>query len=91
MSTPRSSYAQDSRGSRRRDAGDRFGASLAVVSGRERALIVGVPDDVDNTSGMVNVIPFGGGPPRYWAPGSTTFPAGIQPLRGRTGQRAGST
>ena len=52
------------------DAGDKFGATLATVAGLgERALLVGVPDDVDNASGMVNVLPFGGGAPRAWVPG----------------------
>jgi hypothetical protein len=35
---------------------------------------VGVPDDVDNASGMVNVIPFGGGTPRAWVPGAGGIP-----------------
>ncbi len=71
-------YAQDSPGVPGGvDAGDRFGASLAFVSGfAERALIVGVPDDVDNTLGMVNVIPLGGGVPRFWEPGIGGVPAG---------------
>ena len=51
-------------------AGDRFGTGLAFVAGAaERALIVGIPDDADHTTGMVNVIPLGGGAPRFWAPG----------------------
>ncbi len=57
-------------------AGDRFGTGLAFVSGAsERALIVGVPDDVDHSTGMVNVIPLGGGAPRFWAPGVGGVPA----------------
>jgi hypothetical protein len=60
----------------RADAGDRFGASLNTVAGAaERVLLVGVPDDVDHASGMVNVIPFGGGTPRAWVPGSGGVPA----------------
>lgn len=52
------------------EAGDRFGRTLGVVAGAaERILIVGVPDDVGNPAGMVDVIPFGGGTPRFWAPG----------------------
>ena len=52
-------------------AGDRFGSSLAVVSGiAERALLAGVPDDVEFSTGMVDVIPFGGGTARSWRPGS---------------------
>ena len=51
-------------------AGERFGSSLAVVIGmQERALLVGTPDDVENSTGLVNVIPFRGGTPRYWRPG----------------------
>ncbi len=52
------------------EAGDRFGSSLAVVSGvAERALLVGVPDDNGSSTGMVDVIPFGGDAPRSWVPG----------------------
>ena len=40
----------------------------------ERAVIVGVPDDADKATGMVNVIPFGGGPARLWAPGVNGVP-----------------
>jgi hypothetical protein len=51
-------------------AGERFGSALAVVSGtQERALLIGAPDDVENSTGLVDVIPFGGGTPRYWRPG----------------------
>lgn len=57
------------------DAGDKFGASVNTVAGAgERVLLVGVPDDVDNASGMVNVIPFGGGTPRAWVPGAGGIP-----------------
>jgi hypothetical protein len=57
------------------DAGDKFGTSLAFVGGAsERALIIGVPDDVDRNLGMVNVIPLGGGTPRFWAPGVDGVP-----------------
>ena len=42
------------------EAGDRFGSSVAIVTGgSEQALIVGVPDDVGNSTGMVDVIPLG--------------------------------
>ena len=58
-----------------------------VVGATERAVIVGVPDDVDNASGMVNVIPFGGGPPRYWAPGVHDVPG---PGSSRFGAALGS-
>jgi hypothetical protein len=58
------------------DAGDRFGASVNTVAGvAERVLLVGVPDDVDHASGMVNVIPFGDGTPRAWVPGSGGIPS----------------
>ena len=71
------SYAQSSPGiPGEAEAGDRFGSSLAVVSGAtERALLVGVPD-VGNSTGMVNVIPFAGGTPRSWVPGVGGVPAG---------------
>jgi hypothetical protein len=83
------SYAQNSPGiPGAATAGDRFGAALAVVVGApERAVIVGVPDDVDNASGMVNVIPFGGGTPRYWAPGVNGVPG---PGSSRFGAALGS-
>ncbi|HSU34616.1 MAG TPA: hypothetical protein VLJ88_03050 [Propionibacteriaceae bacterium] len=83
------SYAQNSPGvPGAATAGDRFGAALAVVVGApERAVIVGVPDDVDNASGMVNVIPFGGGAPRYWAPGINGVPG---PGSSRFGAALGS-
>lgn len=52
------------------DGGDRFGEAIGVVAGTtERVLLVGVPEDTDNTGGMVDVIPFGGGAPRAWVPG----------------------
>ena len=73
-----STYAQNSPGVPGGvDAGDHFGSTLAFVAGAaERALIIGVPDDVDNSDGMVNVIPLGGGTPRFWAPGVGGVPAG---------------
>lgn len=59
------------------DPGDRFGAALAFVSGpAERALIVGVPDDVDNPNGMVNVIGVRTGGHRAWVPGVGGVPSG---------------
>ena len=39
-------------------------------------MIIGVPDDVDNVNGMVNVIPMGGGTPRFWEPGVNGVPGG---------------
>jgi hypothetical protein len=57
-------------------AGERFGSSLAVVSGaQERALLIGAPDDVENSTGLVDVIPFGGGSARYWRPGVDGVPS----------------
>ncbi len=59
------------------DGGDQFGATLSMVAGAsERVLLVGVPDDTAHTAGMVNVIPFGGGTPRFWAPGGAIPVAG---------------
>lgn len=56
--------------------GDRFGASLAFVSGSsERALIIGVPDDAVRTTGLVIVLPLGDTVPRYWAPGDSGVPS----------------
>ena len=69
------------------EAGDRFGNSLAIVTGgSEQALIVGVPDDVGNSTGMVDVIPLGAGAPRFWAPGTGGDSRGrIEPIRRRPG------
>ena len=51
--------------------GDHFGRSLAVVAGvSEKVLLVGVPDDSANSTGMVNVIPLTAGTPRFWKPGA---------------------
>ena len=71
-------YAQDSPGVPGAvEAGDEFGETLAFVNGAtERALIIGVPDDVGNSAGMVNVIPLGGGTPRAWVPGAGGIPTG---------------
>ena len=58
------------------EAGDQFGRTLAFVSGAtERAWVIGVPDDVTDASGMVAVIPLGGGAPRSWIPGAGGVPA----------------
>ena len=72
------SYTQDSPGvAGAIEAGDQFGRTLAFVGGAtERAWIIGVPDDVGNSVGMVNVIPLGGGAPRAWIPGSGGVPTG---------------
>jgi hypothetical protein len=59
------------------EAGDKFGSTLSVVEGAgERVLLVGVPDDVGNSTGMVDVIPFAGGTPRFWKPGTGGIPGG---------------
>jgi hypothetical protein len=73
-----STYTQNSAGiPGGAEAGDKFGSTLAVVEGAtERVLLVGVPDDVGNSTGMVNVIPLAGGPPRFWKPGTDGIPAG---------------
>jgi hypothetical protein len=51
-------------------ANDHFGEGLGFVSGvAERAILVGVPDDVQYSSGVVSVIPLPSGTPRAWRPG----------------------
>ncbi|HEY9471649.1 MAG TPA: galactose oxidase-like domain-containing protein [Propionibacteriaceae bacterium] len=51
-------------------ANDHFGEGLGFVSGvAERAILVGVPDDVQYSSGVVSVIPLPSGTPRTWRPG----------------------
>ena len=74
------------------DAGDRFGSAVAFVSGfSERAVLVGVPDDVDNSTGMVNVLPLGGGTPRYWKPGANGVPGGANRFGDTLGSVHGGT
>ncbi|HZA72414.1 MAG TPA: VCBS repeat-containing protein [Propionibacteriaceae bacterium] len=74
------------------DAGDRFGSRVAFVSGAgERAFLVGVPDDVDNSTGMVNVIPMGGGAPRFWEPGTNGVPGGANRFGDSLGSVDGGT
>jgi hypothetical protein len=61
------------------EPGDRFGATLAVVAGAaERVLVVGVPDDVRNATGEVDLMPFGGTElrGRAWVPGAGGVPSG---------------
>jgi hypothetical protein len=41
----------------------------------ERSFLVGVPDDVQYSSGMVNVIPLTGGSMRSWRPGAGGLPS----------------
>jgi hypothetical protein len=74
------------------DAGDRFGSAVAFVSGAgERAVLVGVPDDVDNSTGMVNVLPLGGGTPRFWKPGTNGVPGGANRFGDALGSVHGGT
>ena len=62
-----------------------------VVGASERAVIVGVPDDQDHSTGMVNVIPFDGGTPRFWAPGTGGVPGGANRFGDALGSSVGST
>lgn len=55
---------------------DGFGSSLATVAGAtERVLLIGSPDDSGYASGMVTVLPFAGGTPRAWLPGTGGVPS----------------
>ena len=57
-------------------ANDHFGEGLGFVAGvAERSFVVGVPDDVEFSSGMVNVIPLTGGSMRSWRPGAGGVPS----------------
>ncbi len=57
-------------------ANDHFGEGLGFVAGvAERSILVGVPDDVEFSSGIVNVIPLTGGSLRSWRPGAGNVPA----------------
>jgi hypothetical protein len=57
-------------------ANDHFGEGLGFVAGvGERAVLVGVPDDVQYSSGVVSVIPLPSGTPRVWRPGVGSVPA----------------
>jgi Galactose oxidase-like, Early set domain/FG-GAP repeat len=52
-------------------ANDHFGEALGFVAGvAKRAILVGVPDDVDSLGGTVNIIPLTGGSETPWQPGS---------------------
>jgi Domain of unknown function (DUF1929)/FG-GAP repeat len=52
-------------------ANDHFGDGLGFVAGvAERSILVGVPDDVEFSSGIVNIIPLTGGSLRSWRPGA---------------------
>jgi Domain of unknown function (DUF1929)/FG-GAP repeat len=64
------SHDQSSTGVGTAAANDHFGEGLGFVSGvAERAILVGVPDDVQYSSGVVSVIPLPSGTPRTWRPG----------------------
>ena len=57
-------------------ANDHFGEGLGFVAGvAERSILVGVPDDVEFSSGMVNVIPLTGGSLRSWRPNAGRVPS----------------
>lgn len=59
-------------------AGDRFGTSVAVVTGpTEQALLVGVPEETSGGRGVVDVLPLSssGSGPRAWVPGTGGVPA----------------
>ena len=45
-----------------------------MAGAAERSLLVGVPDDVEFSRGMVNVIPLTGGSERSWRPGAGNIP-----------------
>ena len=45
----------------------------------------------DHGAGMVNVIPFGGGTPRFWAPGTGGVPTGANRFGDALGSAVGST
>jgi hypothetical protein len=52
-------------------ANDHFGDGLGFVAGvAERSILVGVPDDAEFSSGIVNIIPLTGGSLRSWRPGA---------------------
>jgi hypothetical protein len=57
-------------------AGDHFGDGLGFVAGvSERAILIGVPDDVEFSNGIVHVIPLASGVPRFWRPGPSGVPS----------------
>jgi hypothetical protein len=56
-------------------ANDHFGEGLGFVAGAtERVVLVGVPDDVQYSSGVVSVIPLPSGTPRSWRPATGGVP-----------------
>ena len=57
-------------------ANDHFGEGIGFVAGvAERSILVGVPDDLEFSGGMVNVIPLTGGSMRSWRPGAGGVPS----------------
>ncbi len=72
-----STYTQDSTGflsGARKN--DRFGERVATVFGAsERVLLIGSPTDTTYATGLVHVVPFGGGTVRAWRPGAGGIPA----------------
>jgi len=68
-------------------ANDHFGEGLGFVAGvSERSILVGVPDDVEFSGGIVNVIPLTGGSLRSWRPGDGRVPsAGADRFGGAAG------
>lgn len=70
-------YTQDSAGflSAAR-SNDRFGERVSTVFGAtERVLLIGSPTDTTYATGLVHVVPFGGGAVRSWRPGAGGIPA----------------
>jgi Galactose oxidase-like, Early set domain/FG-GAP repeat len=68
-------HAQTSTGVGTAAANDHFGEGLGFVAGAsERVVLVGVPDDVQYSSGVVSVIPLPSGTPRSWRPGTGGVP-----------------
>jgi hypothetical protein len=57
-------------------ANDHFGEGIGFVAGvAERSILVGVPDDLEFSGGVVNVIPLTGGSMRSWRPGAGGVPS----------------
>lgn len=58
-------------------ANDRFGERVSTVSGAtERVLLIASPTDTTYATGLVHVVPFGGGAVRAWRPGAGGIPSG---------------
>jgi hypothetical protein len=57
-----------------------------VAGMAERSILVGVPDDVEFSGGIVNVIPLTGGSLRSWRPGDGRIsPTGTDRFGGAAG------